>query len=129
MALHLIDEIHQMLYRSDAFYPLIFLAHYLVFQLIVISKFYDEIKQKHSYQKVLLYNILIFYEVAYSLLLTVFALPATLEFLFKNKLHLSKIHILVVYLSGVQFWTLYAFEMALNYRDPFNKFDKIEYLN
>lgn len=118
---NLIDDVIRMLYRTDAFYPLIFLAHYLCFQLLIVSKFYDKIKQRHFYRKVLLYNLLIVYEIAYTVLLTVFCLPPTLRFLFYNELNLSKTHVVIVYLSGVQFWTLYGFEMALNYRDPFHQ--------
>ena len=108
----------------DCFYPIIFLTHYVLFQIVIVSKSCDKVKNEKFYRKVLLYNLSIIYEILFTLLITFYCLPEILVFLFKNEAHLTTHNACIVYFSGVVFWTLYAYEMTLNYTDPLKHIKK-----
>ncbi|CAF0747608.1 unnamed protein product [Adineta steineri] len=87
-------------------------------------KFCDKVKNERYYQKVILYNLLNFYEIVFTVLITACCLPDVVLFLFKNELLLRTRTVSIAYLSGIVFWTLYAYEMVLNYKDPLNQIRK-----
>lgn len=118
------EDITRVIYHVDCFYPIIFLIHYALFQIVILSKSCDKVKNEKFYRKVLLYHLSILYEIIFTLLITFYCLPEILVFLYKNEMHLTTQNARIVYLSGVVFWTLYAYEMTLNYKDPLKHIQK-----
>ena len=112
------DSIASIFYHTDCFYPVIFVFHYTLFQILVLTKLYDRWENEYYYQKVVLYNILILYEIIFTVLITFYCASDVMLFLFKSEVGLTNSHVFVINLVGIYMWTIYAYEIAINYKDP-----------